>query len=79
MPVRPSRADAGPSCICPPLKSESSWAWMATKRPLTLTYCSARRVSAAVGSGLAVVAEADGAGGAELAHLGELLARRGPW
>ena len=52
MPVRPRRAEAGPSCICPPLKSEASCAWMAMKRLLTLTYCSARRVIAAVGSGM---------------------------
>ncbi len=52
MPVRPRRAEAGPSCIWPPLKSEASWAWMAMKRLLTLTYCSARRVIAAVGSGI---------------------------
>ena len=38
MPVRPRRADTGDSCIWPPFISESSCAWIATKRPLTLTY-----------------------------------------
>src|SRR5665647_2591452 len=51
MPVSPSLAETGPSCIWPPLKSDSSWAWTATKRPLTLTYWRARRMSAAVARG----------------------------
>ena len=74
MPVRPRRAEAGPSCICPPLKSESSCAWMADEALADLDVLQRAPGDRRRGQRVAVVAEADGAGGAELAHLGELLA-----